>query len=225
MCARITFELSEDELTAAYAAEIGEECITKPVKKDIRVTDEAWVITADEPTRLQQMHFGLVKWDAPTCMMTGSTFNAKKENLLTSALWSKLMRNHKRCIVMTTGFTEPQVIDVDRTKHWMFTLKDRPLFSMAGVWSEWRDPLAGTVYRSFAIITGPANEQVSDVHAKNRMPVALRKSQEELWLSKTLPSMQSYIDVLTLMPDEDMNRNQTHKPGAKDDDSQINLFE
>jgi putative SOS response-associated peptidase YedK len=224
MCSRIIFEVSEDELTSAYAAEIGEDCIAKPVKKDIRITDEAWVITSDEPERLQQMHFGLVKWDAATCHMSGSTFNAKKENLLSSPLWSKLMKAQKRCIIIVSGFAEPQAIDSDRTKHWMFTLKDKKIFSVAGLWSEWKDPVKGTTYRSFAIITGPANEQVADVHEKNRMPVGLTKEQEQLWLSKTLPSIQSYIDLLDLIPDEDMNRDQTHKPGANDDESQLNLF-
>jgi hypothetical protein len=52
----------------------------------------------------------------------------------------------------------------------------------------------------------------------------LTKEREKLWLSKTLPSVESYLDVLTTMPDEDMNRDQTHKPGANDDESQLNLF-
>ena len=225
MCARFTFEVSEEELTSAYAAEIGEDCIGKPVKKDIRITDEAWVITADEPERLQQMHFGLVPWNAKECKMQGDTFNAKKERLLTSPLWSRLMKNHKRCIIITTGFTEPQKIDETRTKHWMFNLKDRKTFSVAGLWSEWRDPVTESIYRSFAIITNVANDQVAEVHAKNRMPVALTKEQETLWLSKTLPSMQAYLEVLTTMPDENMNREQTFKPGAKDDESQLNLFD
>jgi putative SOS response-associated peptidase YedK len=225
MCARITFDVSETELTSAYVAEIGEDCIGKPVKKDIRITDEAWVITADEPERLQQMHFGLVPWNAPTCMMSGSTFNAKKENLLKSKLWEPLMRNHKRCIIITSGFTEPQRIDADRTKHWKFKVKERKIFSMAGLWSQWQDRGTGLVYRSFAIITNEANEQVAEVHAKNRMPVALNKEQEKLWLSKNLPTMQDYLDVLTIMADDKMDRDQTFKPGAEDDDSQLNLFD
>jgi putative SOS response-associated peptidase YedK len=225
MCSRITFEVSEQELTSAYSAEIGEDCISKPVKKDIRITDEAWVITADEPERLQQMHFGLVPWSAPTCMMSGSTFNAKKENLLKSKLWEPLMRNHKRCIIITSGFTEPQRIDPERTKHWKFKVKEKKIFSMAGLWSQWTDRVSGSVYRSFAIITNEANEQVAEVHAKNRMPVALTKEQEKLWLSKTLPTMQDYLDVLTIMPDDQMNRDQTFKPGAEDDESQLNLFD
>jgi putative SOS response-associated peptidase YedK len=224
MCGRIFFEVSEDELTSQYPAEIGEDCVAKPVKKDIRITDEAWVITADEPEKLQQMHFGLVPWDALECKMERSTFNAKKENLLKSRLWSRLMHSHKRCIIIASGFTEPQAIGADRTKHWVFNLKDKTIFSLAGLWSEWKDKSSGLTYRSFAIITGIANEQVADVHLKNRMPVALTKAQEVLWLDKTLPSMQAYIDVLTVVPDEDMNRDQTFKPGAQDNDSQLNLF-
>jgi putative SOS response-associated peptidase YedK len=225
MCANFTNDASEAEITSAYSAEIGEDSSRKPVKKDVRITDEAWVITADEPEKLQQMHFGLVAWYSKECRMERDTFNAKKENLLSSTLWEPLMVNHKRCIVITTGFTEPQAIDENRTKHWKFTVKDRPVFSIAGLWSEWRHPINGSVYRSFAMITTLANDQVAEVHGKNRMPVALTKQQEQLWLSKTLPTMQSYLDVLTTMPDGDMNRDQTHKPGANDDESQLNLFD
>jgi putative SOS response-associated peptidase YedK len=116
-----------------------------------------------------------VRWDSTECLMQGSTFNAKKEKLLSSRLWSTLMKNHKRCIILVTGFVEPQAIDDNRTKHWAFHLKDRKVFSVAGLWSEQRDRNTGSIYRSFAIITGIANEQVSEVHTKNRMPVALTK--------------------------------------------------
>lgn len=225
MCARITFEISEEQLTSAYAAEIGEDCVSKPVKKDIRITDEAWVVTADEPGRLQQIHFGLVRWDSPEPMMTGSTFNAKKENLLISPLWSKLMKNQKRCIVISTGFTEPQKLTTGTTKHWKFKLKEKSVFSIAGLWSEWRDPVSELVYRSFALITGPANDQVDEVHTKNRMPVALTKQQEGLWLRKDLPTMQDYVDVLTLYPDEGMNRDETFKPGDEDKPKPPSLFD
>ncbi len=225
MCANFTSNASQDEIASAYSAEIGDGDTIKPVKKDVRITDEAWVITADEPERLQQMHFGLVPWYAKECKMERDTFNAKKENLLKSKLWTPLMQSQKRCIIITTGFSEPQGTPQGTTKHWKFNLKDRLIFSIAGLWSEWRHPITGKVYRSFAMITILANNQVGEVHRKNRMPVALTKQQEQLWLSKTLPSMQSYLDLLTTFPNEDMNRDQTHKPGANDDESQLNLFE
>jgi len=225
MCANFTLNATVDEIKSVYPADILEDSAKKPVKKDVRITDEAWVITADEPERLQQMHFGLVPWYAKECQMERDTFNAKKENLFKSKLWAPLMRNHKRCIIITTGFTEPQEIAEKRTRHWKFTMKDRLLFSIAGLWSEWRHPINGSAYRSFAMITTVANDQVGEVHGSNRMPVALTKEQEKLWLSKTLPKMQAYLDILITMPDDNMNRDETHKPGARDDESQINLFE
>ncbi|MET3979760.1 putative SOS response-associated peptidase YedK [Mucilaginibacter sp. UYP25] len=224
MCSRIIFDASEVDIDAEYNVDVADESLGRKAKKDGRITDEEWVITADEPQKRQLMHFGLVRWDAPECKMQGSTFNAKKENLLVIPLWSVLMTNHKRCIILVTEFVEPEAIDADRTKHWAFHLKSRKVFSVAGLWSEWIDPKTGSVYRSFAMITGEANQQVAEVHTKNRMPVALTKEQEAQWLSKALPDMDAYIDVLKFIPDEEMDRNQTHKPGANDDESQLNLF-
>jgi putative SOS response-associated peptidase YedK len=224
MCANFNSDVSEDELKSEYAVEIGGDARAKAVKKDVRITDEAWVITADEPEKAQQMHFGLVAWYAKECTMERDTFNAKKENLLSSRLWGPLMRQHKRCIIITTGFMEPQATPQGTTKHWKFKLKDRKVFSVAGLWSEWRNPHNGSVYRSFAMITTVANNQVAEVHQTNRMPAALTKEQEGLWLSKSLPTMQSYLDLLTTMPDENITRDQTHKPGANEDESQTNLF-
>lgn len=224
MCGRFAYEITEDELTSAYVAEIGEDCIGKPVKKDVRITDEAWVITADEPDRLQQMHFGLVPWNSPEPKMTGSTFNATKEKLLISPLWSRLMKHHKRCIVVSSGFDEPQKLTTGVTKHWKFTVKEKKVFSIAGLWSEWRDPVTNNAYRSFALITGPANEQVGEVHTKNRMPIVLTKEKEKLWLSKDL-AMQDYVDLLETYPDEEMNRDETFKPGGEDEPKPPGLFD
>jgi putative SOS response-associated peptidase YedK len=215
MCGRFYYDASNDELTSAYPAEIGEEYSARKPKKDLRITDEAWVMTADEPGKLQLMHFGLVPWYAKECRMQGSTFNARKDTLLTSTLWKKLMEDDKRCIIITSGFTEPQKVSSKQTLHWKFTVNDRPLFSMAGLWSEWRERVSGSVYRSFAIITNDANAKVGEVHDKQRMPCILTRDEEQLWLSKDL-EMQQYLDLLRTYPDQDITRESTFKPGEHD---------
>jgi len=60
------------------------------------------------------------------------------------------------------------------------SIKQQPLFSMAGIWEQWENP-AGGLLQSFAIITTSANKLVAELH--DRMPVILPPEAEQLWLS------------------------------------------
>jgi putative SOS response-associated peptidase YedK len=65
-----------------------------------------------------------------------------------------------------------------------FVVKNRPVFSYAGLWSQWVNPTTKEKYRSFSIITTDSNELVGEIHDKKRMPVILSKENEAAWLSK-----------------------------------------
>jgi len=215
MCGRFFFSSTEEDIEVAYQVEIAEESSNRRPKGDIRITDEAYVITADEPGKAQLMHFGLIAWYAKSPVMERDTFNAKAENLLDSRLWSPLVIHHKRCIVISDGFSEPEKIAKGNTQHWKFTLKDSKFVSMAGLWSEWKDKITGSVYRSFAIITVKANSTVGEVHEKQRMPAILDKETAQKWLSKEYTPEQ-YVAMLVTLPDDQINREKTFKPGDKD---------
>ena len=54
----------------------------------------------------------------------------------------------------------------------------------AGIYNSWIDKNDGVVIPTFAIITCEANETVAPYH--NRMPVILKKAEQEKWLDKKL---------------------------------------
>ncbi len=58
-------------------------------------------------------------------------------------------------------------------------LKKRGLFSLAGIWDEWKD-VDGKIKSTFSIITTSPNNLMSEIH--DRMPVILQKDDEEKWL-------------------------------------------
>jgi hypothetical protein len=53
MCSRIIFDASESDIDSAYDVDVADESIGRKAKKDGRITDEEWVITADEPHKRQ----------------------------------------------------------------------------------------------------------------------------------------------------------------------------
>ena len=198
MCARYTLTRAEKELQKLYEVEIKDGF--EP-NFNLAPTQEGLVITADEPGLAQKMHFGLVPYWAENTKLNMSTLNAKSEEVLEKKTYRPLLLNHKTCLVLADGFYE-----WDRKSGspipYRFVLRDRPVFAFAGLWSQWKNQEGTTIYRSFTIMTTSANETVGKVHdPKNRMPVILNKSEERLWLTKTL----SPIELLGLCqpyPDE-----------------------
>ncbi|MBL4675035.1 MAG: SOS response-associated peptidase [Mucilaginibacter sp.] len=199
MCARYVLEAAEKQILAAYAAEL-----TEPFTPTInaRITERMPVITADEPNKLQFMHFQLVAHFAQSPKAVKATFNTRDDNIMSSKLWKPLFVNHKRVLVPTTGFYELDKVTAPlENQVYKFGLTDRPIFSYAGLWSKWVGEGYDLPYYSFSIITTEANETVSAVHDKKRMPVILNKTDESLWLSKDL-SPEDLLQLLQPYPDE-----------------------
>ncbi len=193
MCARYTLSKKEKELLKAYQVKLPE--VFHP-NYNLAPTQQGLVITADEPDIAQQMHFGLVPHWAESIKLDFSTLNARSEDATAKKTYAPLLIHHKTCLVLADGFYE-----WDRKSGkplpYRFILKERELFAFAGLWSQWKDQLSGSVYRSFTIMTTKANETVGKVHdPKFRMPVILDKKEEQLWLSKDIgvPELLSLCD-------------------------------
>jgi len=126
MCSRLECTVSEKKIIKEYGLD---ENAVRLDHTETRITDMAYIITADEPTVLQQMHFGLVPWDAKSIKMDYPTFNAMKENLLTAKTWHPLFNNHKVCLVITDGFKEGK----KATGIYKFKVKGRETYAFAGL--------------------------------------------------------------------------------------------
>lgn len=202
MCSIYTVSTNLSLVGKYFAQEI--QGNAKRKSNNVRITEETMVITADEPNTIQYMHFGLVPTQSPTFKSEYSTFNAKKENLLSSRLWAPLVLGHMRCLVLADGFTEPQKIK-GKTQHYRFTVPGQELITFAGLYAWWYAPYTKDKFGSFAIITVPSNEQVGEVHEKGRMPAILDVSDRDKWLSMQLQP-QEYLDLLQTWPDSRMIR-------------------
>ena len=62
-----------------------------------------------------------------------------------------------------------------------FTLRDEPLYALAGLWDAWKNP-AGDWLQSFSIITVVASAAMSTIH--DRMPAILMPPEYDQWLDR-----------------------------------------
>lgn len=163
-------------------------------------TDIGLVITADRPTEMQAMHFGLVPFWSKDKKGAFRMINARSETLLETKAYKPLMEQSKRCLVLADGFYEWDTVDGQKLPY-RFTLPDREVFAFAGLWSRWKDPATGQPYETYTVITTQPNDLVKPIH--DRMPVILPKHEEKAWLSKDVPTT-DLLQLLIPYPEDDM---------------------
>lgn len=113
------------------------------------------------------------------------TLNARIETLFEKPAFEPSIK-YRRCLVPVDAFYEWQHIDKEKQMY-RIALVDTTTFSLAGIWSEWIDKQTGEIFRTFSIITMPANKLMEQIHnTKKRMPVILPPEMEREWLRDNL---------------------------------------
>jgi len=144
------------------------------------------VIPSDRSGQLILMKWGLiphwVKSVEAAKKIQSKTVNARIETLDEKPSFRNSL-NERRCLVLADGFYEFR--ELNGKKHpYFITLKDREIFSLAGLFDEWINPDSGELTQSFTVITTEANGLMEKIHnRKKRMPVILNPEEEKKWLS------------------------------------------
>jgi putative SOS response-associated peptidase YedK len=96
-----------------------------------------------------------------------------------------------RCLILADGFYEftDALRGQKRKTKWLFTMKDRPWFCIAGIWRAHPD-----VGEAFTMLTMDAGEDVAPYHHRQIIPLA--RDQWADWLDPTVPAS----DVLRYLP-------------------------
>ena len=147
------------------------------------------VITADRPDRLQNFAWGLipfwVKDAAAAAAIRARTLNARCESVFEKPSFRHAIRR-QRCLVPAEGFYEWRLFAGKKYPYYIY-LKDRTVFSFAGIWDVWTDRSSGEVVNSFSILTTEANPLLERIHnTQKRMPVILPAAAERNWLRPDL---------------------------------------
>jgi len=160
---------------------------------NISPTVDAPVIVAREGARtIELMKWGLIAQGAKD---TNSVFRYKTYNLLSEKIfsrhsWERAVRE-RRCLVPANGFYELNGSGKKRAYYVQPTSGE--LCAFAGVYSSWQDP-EGKMHGTYSIITVEATSDMPD--AGGRMPVVIKREDEERWLDASISDMGSVYDML-----------------------------
>jgi putative SOS response-associated peptidase YedK len=146
------------------------------------------------------MSWPLVPCYEKTTRLTYSTMNARVEGLRQSRTYRRLL-DQRRCIIPVDGFYEFQGEKPPKTP-WFFYLRSKEPFALAGLWDTWKKP-DGSLLNSFTIIVTEPNDFVRRIH--DRMPVILRREDEEKWLDCTTNPFEKAEAALQQFPSDLMD--------------------
>ncbi len=157
------------------------------------------VIVRNSPNRVAMMRWGLIPSWAKDTSIGSRMINARAETVAEKPAFRGPLRS-RRCLVPASGFFEWKREGDRKTPHFIH-LPDEPLFGFAGLYDTWRDADGETV-QSYTILTTEPNALMSAIH--NRMPVILRREDEDEWLDPANTEPEQLLPLLRPYPAEAM---------------------
>lgn len=144
-------------------------------------------------------------------------FNARSEGIEQAKFWKDSFEQ-RRCIVPADAIFEWQQVEKGRKKpKYEIVVAGREPFGMAGVWKLWKNPKTDQWERTFAVLTGEANELMQSIHS--RMTTILEPRDYAEYLT---PSERPPVHLLRILPAEEMRANLAEEAGATQ--AQLGLF-
>ncbi len=90
-----------------------------------------------------------------------------------------------RCLVFVDGIFEWQWKDgkgKEKIPYYIFMEGHQP-FTLGGIYNEWEDREMGNVYKTYSVMTTPANDLMTEIHNnKKRMPLIVNEKEWGIWL-------------------------------------------
>jgi len=145
------------------------------------------MITGKRPDLVTVAEWGLVPdWakDVVAFRKQANTLNAMVETIDEKPSYKNSVQN--RCLVPVNSIFEYKWLDQKGKEKLLhrIQLKDNKIFSLAGIYSKFQDPVTGAPVGSFSLVTTAANTLMAEIHnSKKRMPVILHPDEEALWLA------------------------------------------
>ena len=163
---------------------------------------KAPVIIRQSPNRVVLMRWGLIPFWAKDISIGYKMINARAEGIENKPAFRRPLRI-SRCLVPSDGFYEWKRLNLEGKEEkypWYIGLKDQEIFSFAGLFDKWSDAEGKEIY-SYTIITCEPNDLLEEIH--NRMPVILKKEDEDKWLDK-FTALNDILKLLKTYPAEDL---------------------
>lgn len=192
MCGRYGFSFSEKELVERFDAEAFDFELRQSY--NIAPTQEEPVIEKHSPNSVQ-----LRKWGVQPAWSKMSLINAQASKLAESKIWKKAFIE-SRCIVPANWFYEWKRIG-DGKIPYLIRQKNKAIFGFAGLVVTVHNK-EGKEQTGYVIITTEPNSLVEKIH--NRMPVILRREDEEAWLNPDNVEPEQLMRLLSQFPADEL---------------------
>jgi len=183
MCYQTRIIKEKEAIKERFNADVSALESFSPLEQCIAFTfPETPVITDTAPNKVQLYHWGLIPKFSEDISIRKYTLNARIETLSEKKSFKEAVQN--RCLIIADGFYEWQWLTQSgsRKQKYLITLPNEELFTFAGIYSQWEDDNENR-QNTYTIITTQANELLSEIHnTKQRMPIILKKEDEQLWL-------------------------------------------
>lgn len=199
MCFYLSLSKDAQALKNRYGADFPQEQHFIPAEEfNGFAHPELPVILQDEPKKIHLLRWGLVPaWvnDPDRAKRFRSrTLNARAETAFNLPSYRMPVRQ-QRCLVPADAFYEWQHQGGEKIKYKIYC-KEK-IFSFAGVWDIWTDPVTHEQWQGFSILTTEANRLLAEIHnSKKRMPVILPAKKEKEWLDPGRKSPQELAHLL-----------------------------
>ncbi len=158
------------------------------------------VIIKKKENTIQNMYWGLIPNWVQDRKKSFRTINARIEDIDKKPSF-KLPFKTRRCLIPASFYYEWKK-DIKPSIPYLFKLKDDEYFVFAGIYDIWLNPKTNREIMSYTIITCPANDLVKNIHT--RMPVVLRKDNEEKWIDPNIQDQKKLFSLLQSRTVEEM---------------------
>jgi putative SOS response-associated peptidase YedK len=194
--------------------------IIKGSAQNFTIENAHWELIAPWVKTSQEVQAGREKFN---------TLNATAERLLESKLFKPAALNN-RCLVLSSGFYEwshykPAGAKKEIAYPYFISLKEQPLFYMAGIYQPWTDKETGETMDTFSIVTTKANALMEQIHnKKKRMPTILNEAQAAEWISPNV-SESKIMELASCSIDESIMSAYTLDKGFRTASNPMEAFE
>ncbi|NEP15595.1 MAG: SOS response-associated peptidase [Leptolyngbya sp. SIO4C1] len=181
MCGRFTQTQSSEAIAAAFQLQTVPQ--SQPRYNIAPSQPVAAAIQTNHRREYRIFQWGLVPSWAKDPSIGNRLINARAETAAEKPSFRNAFKR-RRCLIIADGFYEWQRgKGVQQKQPYYIQLKDRSLFSFAGLWEQWERG-DGSYLETCTILTTEPNSLLQPIH--NRMPVILPPQTYDTWLDPRL---------------------------------------
>lgn len=198
MCGRFVLKDNIKTLSKNFDFDQDDDVLFEP-KYNISPGQNVPIIIKEETRKCAIMRWGLVPSWSNDPLIGFQMINARSETVAQKPSFKNSLRK-RRCIVPSNGFYEWKKLDNKTKTPYHIKMKNNKPFGFAGLWDTWN--IDGGNLATFTIITTSPNELIKPIH--DRMPVILKKEDEDLWLNPDIQNSDEVLHLLKPFSSDDM---------------------